>query len=262
MAQVSKIQVNNLKESVLESVNQIGGFNSFLKENEIILLKPNFNTADPFPASSDLEFLKTVVELVLEVNPKKIIIGESSAFYLSAEKVMKDLNVFQLEEIDSRIEIHNFENHNWIKKEIEGAKYLKKVSVPELLDSVDKLVLLPCLKTHSWAQFTGALKLSVGFIKPIERNFLHLRHLQEKIGEMNKLINPDLIIMDGRKCFITKGPSEGEIREPNLILASTDRIGIDIEGIKIIQTFPGNDLENINPEEMIQIRVAREHLTE
>jgi len=120
------------------------------------------------------------------------------------------------------------------------------------------LILLPCLKTHSYAQFTGALKLSVGFIKPSERVHLHLSHLQEKIAALNKIIHPDLIIMDARKCFIREGPSEGEVKEPNLILASRDRVAIDIEGIKIIQSFEGNSLIGIDPWELPQIKRAVE----
>jgi len=117
---------------------------------------------------------------------------------------------------------------------------------------------LPCLKTHKYAQYSGALKLAVGFMKPTERIGLHLSHIQEKIAELNSLFNVDLIIMDARKCFITKGPAEGEIRKPNLILVSNDRIAIDIEGIKIIQSFEGNSLKNINPWELPQIKRAIE----
>ena len=64
--------------------------------------------------------------------------------------------------------------------------------------------------------------------------------------------------MDGRKCFINKGPAKGEVREPNLILASTDRVAIDIESIKIIQSFRGNSLKNIDPWELPQIKKAIE----
>jgi len=259
MPRVTQIKVNNnLEKAIQQAVQGIGGFEEFVKPGDIVFLKPNFNTADSFPASSDFEFLKTVTQLLLKTNPKKVIIGESSTFYQSAEKVMKDLNISKLEEIDSRIEVYNLEKHKWVKKKIPGAKYLKSVSIPDILDKVDKLILLPCLKTHSWADFTGALKLSVGFIKPCQRKRLHLRKLQEKIGELNTLIHPNLIIMDGRKCFITKGPSEGQVREPDLILASTSRINIDIQGIKTIQSFKGNDLANINPQNLPQIKRARD----
>ncbi len=71
---------------------------------------------------------------------------------------------------------------------------------------------------------------------------------------------PDLIIMDARKIFIKGGPVKGELAEPNLILASDDRIAIDIEGIKIIQSFKNNSLSKIQAEELPQIKRAREFL--
>ena len=95
-------------------------------------------------------------------------------------------------------------------------------------------------------------------MKPIQRIRLHLTHLPEKIAELNKIINPDLIIMDARKCFINKGPAKGEIRQPNLILASRVRTAIDIEGIKVIQGFPGNSLKDIDPLELPEIKKAIE----
>jgi len=144
------------------------------------------------------------------------------------------------------------------EKTILGTTYLKKVWLPEILDQVDRLILLPCLKTHFAAQFTGALKLAVGFLKPIQRISLHWRRLQEKIAELNKVIQPDLIISDSRKCFISQGPSQGELKEPNFILASSDRIALDVEGIKIIQQYEGNDLVNLNPWQLPQIKRAVE----
>jgi len=108
------------------------------------------------------------------------------------------------------------------------------------------------------AQFTGSLKLAMGFMKPIERIHFHLRNLQEKIAELNKIIKTDLVLMDARKCFINKGPDRGKIREPNFVLASDDKIAIDVEGIKIIQEFKGNSLKNINPWLLPQIKKAVE----
>ena len=232
MNKVSKVKVeNNLKESILKAVNEIGGFENFINRGETVLLKPNFNTADPFPASSDLGFLKAAIELIYECGAKIVMIGDSSTMSLNTKKVMEKLGVFDLEKMKIPPRIYNFDERKWIKKQIPNGKFLKTVSMSEFLERADKLILLPNLKTHSYAQFTGALKLSVGFMKPIERVRLHLKNLQEKIAELNKLVHPDLIIMDARKCFINKGPAEGEVKEPNLILASRSRVDIDVEGI-------------------------------
>jgi len=259
MNKVAKVKVGkNLKNSILRAVNSIGGFKKFIKRGEVVLLKPNFNTADPFPASSDPEFIKAVTELVYDCGAKIVMIGDSSTMSLNTRRIMEKLKIFDLEKIEQPPRVYVFEERKWLKKEIPEGKYLKSVSVTEFLDRADKLILLPCLKTHSYAQFTGALKLSIGFTKPIERVRLHLRHLQEKIAELNKIIHPHLIIMDARKCFINRGPAEGELREPGLILASTDRVAIDVEGIKIIQSFEGNSLKGINPWELPQIKRAVE----
>ena len=259
MNKVAKVKVEeNLKESILETVNLIGGFERFINPGEVVLLKPNFNTADPFPASSDSEFLKAVVELVYDYGAKIVMISDSATMSLNTRKVMEKLKIFDLENMKQPPRIYVFEERKWVKKEIPEGKYFKKVSLSEFLDRADKLILLPCLKTHSYAQFTGSLKLSIGFMKTFQRVRLHLGHLQEKIAELNKIINPDLIIMDARKCFINKGPAEGEVREPGLILASTNRVAIDVEGIKIIQSFKGNSLKDIDPWELPQIKKAVE----
>jgi uncharacterized protein (DUF362 family) len=226
---------------------------------DVVLLKPNYNTANPFPASTDFEFLRVMIELVYAAGAKIVLIGDSSTMALNTKKTMKKAGVFELEKLAQPASVFSFDERKWIKKEIPSGKYLKSVLVPEILDKIDKLVLVPCLKTHCLAQFTGALKISVGFMKPSQRVLLHLRHLQEKIAELNKIIHPDLIVMDARKCFVTKGPNEGRLEEPRLVLASTSRVALDIEGVKIIQGFKGNDLRKLkDPKDLPQIKRAIE----
>lgn len=257
MKRVAKVKFKgNLKEAIETSVNLLGGFEKFIQKGDVVLLKPNFNTADPFPASTDFEFLKAIVELIYQREPKLVMIGESSTMSFNTKKIMEKLGVFKLLDLEPPPRIYVFEEWQWIKREIPNGKYLKTVSITEILERADKIILLPCLKTHKYAQFTGALKLAVGFMKPVERIKLHMFHLQEKIAELNTLFKPSLIIMDARKCFINRGPAEGEVRGPNFILASDDRIAIDIEGIKIIQSFSGNSLKNIYPWQLPQIKRA------
>ncbi len=259
MDKVSKVKVDeNLKESISEAVNEIGGFDNFIDRGDVVLLKPNFNTADPYPASTSLDFLQVVTELVYDCGAKMVITGDSSTMSLNTRKIMEELGVFDLEKKERPPRIYVFDEREWVKKKIPEGNYLKELSVSEYLDRADKLILLPNLKTHFLAKFTGSLKLSMGFMKPLERVGFHFRKLQEKIAELNKIINSDLVIMDARKCFINKGPSEGEIRSPNLVLASRSRVKIDTEGVKIIQSFKGNSLKDINPSELTQIKKAIE----
>jgi len=255
---VENVKVDNsLKESIETAVNGLGGFEKYIKTGDVVFIKPNFNTADPFPASTDIPFLKAVVELVYNAGAKLVMIGESSTMTMNSKKVMEKTGVYELLKMKKPPRIYIFEEGKWVKKSIKGAKYLKTVHIPEIIERPDKIIFLPCLKTHKYAQFTGALKLSVGLMKPFERMALHARNIQEKVAELNTLFTPDLVIMDARKCFINEGPSFGDVEEPGLILASEGRVAIDIEGIKIIQGYKGNSLNGLKPEKLPQIEYAK-----
>ncbi len=65
---------------------------------------------------------------------------------------------------------------------------------------------------------------------------LHMSPNQRKmIAEINNHYNVDFVVMDAIKAFITKGPEQGELAEPNLILASEDRVAIDAVGVAVLR---------------------------
>lgn len=255
---VSKITAKglSLKEKILKAVELIGGFGKIVEKGDVVWVKPNFNTADPPPASSDPDFVKEVIELLYEHGASKVVLGESSMLSLSTRKVLDETGMLKKAQ-DAGAEIVFFDEGKWVKVET-GGEYLKKVSLPErALKEVEKLVYVCCMKTHKWAKFTFSLKLAVGLMKPSERVLLHVRRLEEKIADLNLKVHPNLIIMDGRKCFIKGGPASGEIRNPDLVLASGDRIALDVEAAKIVRSYEGSSLI-ADPWSYTQIRRAVE----
>jgi uncharacterized protein (DUF362 family) len=256
---VIKIQAtDNLSIDIQQVLAPLGGIGAFIMPGDKVFIKPNFNTSDPFPASSDIGFVRAVIAEVYTRQPAQVILGESPTFFGKSRKYFDDKNPRALQPEFPDLKILYLPDEAWIKKDIPHAKFIKSGSVPKIIDEVDKVIYLPCLKTHAWAQFTGALKLTVGLLKPSERIKLHTSHLQEKIAELNQLVKPTLIIMDARKCFIDHGPTKGAVKEPNMFLASPNRAELDIEAIKIIQTFPGNTLAGLDPRELPQIKRAIE----
>jgi uncharacterized protein (DUF362 family) len=259
MSKVAIVEAKfDLREVITEAVQDLGGFKKFVRDGDRVLVKPNFNTADPPPASTDPEFLAVFVDLLRENGAAQVTVGESSTFYDITNLDLQRAGVTALTAGRPWLEVVSFDELDWVKKKISGGKSLKSVSVPAMLDGFDRLFFVCCLKTHCYAKFTGSIKLSVGLMKPSERIALHMRNLQLKVAELASIFSPDLCIMDARKCFITKGPTKGEVREPNLVLASTGRVALDIEGIRIIQRFEGNDLAGLVPEDLPQIRRAKE----
>lgn len=253
---VSKISTgNDLKMDISKAVSLIGGFEKLIAKGDEVLLKPNYNSADAPSASTEPEFLKAVVELLYAHGAGKVVVGESSMQTLSTRKAMTKTGT--LEELkNTGAEMAFFDDGKWVKTNV-GGKYLKAVSLPERALQADKLVYCCCMKTHFRADFTLSLKLAFGFSKGSERMAFHLRYLKEKLVDLNLVVHPNLILMDGRKCFITGGPFSGDVREPKVILASGDRVALDVESIRIIESFEGSKLKD-DPWSYTQIRRAVE----
>ncbi len=255
-ALVSKVRYDgDLKQNIGQAVAAIGGFERLVDPGDTILVKANFNTSDPPPASSDPQFVKAVIELLCEHGAGKVVLGESSMISLSTRETLRQAGMLQAAE-ETGAEVVVFDEGEWVPVKV-GGRYLKKVALAKAGLEAQKIVYVCCLKTHRYADFTLSLKLAMGFVRHRDRAWMHLWRLSEKLAELNLAIAPDLIIVDGRRCFISGGPSAGELREPNLILASGDRIAIDVEALKVIQSYPGHSL-NKTPWELTMIRRAVE----
>lgn len=253
LALVSKVSTadRDLKEAIAGAVDLIGGIRLALSPGDRVLLKANFNSDDPFPASTDLEFLTAVVELLREHGISNLTLGERSGWpWMPTGRVLRDLGVL---EVARRLDLPviDFDAGPWMDVGLgDQAKEWTRVAFHRSLKDFDKIVYLPCMKHHFLAGFTMSLKLTVGLVHPVEMVYMHEdydsgridRPMYSKMVELNLPIGPDLIIMDGRKSFVTGGPDKGEVVEPNVILASGDRIALDVEGVKILQSYPRDNL--------------------
>jgi uncharacterized protein (DUF362 family) len=83
--------------------------------------------------------------------------------------------------------------------------------------------------------------------------------LQEKLAEVSLCWQPDLIVMDGRKAFVSGGPNKGQLVEPGLVLASGDFIAIDVEAMKVLLDYRASNKIPANPWELPQIATALKH---
>lgn len=253
MALVSIVTTDNreLKQAIKQAVDLIGGIRKALDPGDRVLIKANFNSDDPFPASSDLGFLGAVVELLRDEGITNLTLGERAGWpWMPTARVLEEMGVFKFAK-DIDLPVMDFDSGPWMDVKLgEKAKWWTKAGYHQSLKEYDKIVFLPCLKHHFLARFTMSLKLIVGVTHPVDMQYMHADHhngktdepMDMKMIELSLPLGPDLIIMDGRKSFVTNGPAEGEVVEPNVILASGDRIALDVEGVKILKTYPRDNL--------------------
>lgn len=248
---VSKVKhEGELEDSIIKAVDSIGGFKNYMVEGKSILIKPNYNSADPPPATSDPEFIAILVKLLKKAGASEVFVGESSMFLLSTKRILSETGLKDAVEAEGGKVIY-FGDSGWKDVEV-NEKHFKKIKLPNELFTVDSVVYSCCLKTHRFADYSISLKLGMGFVYPWSRIAWHLIGREEKIAELNKVLNPALILLDARTAFIRGGPFKGEVVQPKLILASNDRVALDVEGIKVIQKYPDNSLDK-DPWKYVQI---------
>ena len=257
---VSKVAVGeDISVALDRSLALLGNLGQAIGRDDNVLIKPNFNSPDPYPGSTDLVFLRAVLQLLLEAGAR-VTIGESSGgIWRPTKNVLRKLGVPELAR-HFNVDLIAFEDRadDWVRVKVNG-DYLDTVCVPRSAYEADKIVYLPCMKTHNIAGFSGTLKLAVGFMHPGERRALHARHLQQKVAEISLCWQPNLIVMDGRKTFVSGGPDKGQLAEPGLLLASGDLIAIDVEAIKVLLTYEAKNRLTVDPWQSPQIVTALRH---
>ena len=257
---VSKVKdTGDVKASVSKSLDLIGGVGRLGSKGDTIMVKPNFNSPDPPPGSTDLDFLSVVLDLLLQTGAR-VVVGESSGgMWRPTRKTLAKMGVPEVL-AKMGVELIAFDDHprDWVQIDT-GGDYLKSVTMPKSAYEATKLVYLPCLKTHSLGRFTMSLKLGMGLVHPGQRRAIHMSNLEQKVVEINLAWQPDLIIMDGRKAFVSGGPDKGELVEPGIIMASGDMVAIDVEGLKVLLSYRAKNKLFDNPWESPQIVTALKH---
>jgi len=212
-----------------------------------VAVKANFNSADPFPASTHIDTLRGLVETLKASGASDVTIAERSGMG-DTEEVLEKMGVLGLSrELGFKtIFLDNIEKADWLKIERVGTHWLKGFYLAKVFRNADKVVQTCCLKTHRFGgHFTLSLKNSVGMVaKKVPGGMydymweLHGSPYQRQmIAEINSTYKLDFVLMDGLKAFITGGPEQGKLVEPNLLLASRDRVAIDAVGVAILKLY-------------------------
>ena len=241
MAFVGVSRHDDILKSVKVAVELAGGLG--IREGSTVLIRPNANTGDLPPGSTNPEVLRGAIREVRKCRPDKIIVAEKSMTSLDTEKVMKKLGLWQVAESEGVDEVLTFDQvKRWHMKPDGASSWPMGFYVPEMLASVDYMVALPVIKTHWTATFTMGLKSQISITADQDR--MQLPHGQHRpllfgnmIAEANLVYKPDFYISDATKCFVTEGPNIGTLREPGLIIASQDVIANDVVGLSLLKTL-------------------------
>jgi uncharacterized protein (DUF362 family) len=217
-------------------------------KNKHVLIKPNFNTADPCPGSTHNDTLKALVEKVWAMGARSVSIGERS--YPPTRQVMEQMGVLPLlSALDVKVlDFDTLEAKDWVKVDAKGSHWKDGFRVARPVLEAECLVSTCCLKTHQYGGvFTMALKLHVGVVPTSRHGFDYMRelhsspHQRKLIAEINAPFRTHLVVLDGIDAFVDGGPMDGKRVRGDVFIASADRVAIDAVGLAVLKHLGSNE---------------------
>jgi uncharacterized protein (DUF362 family) len=240
-AKISLVRTSDRQTGIKRAVELLG-INP-VKDRDV-LLKPNFNTADPYPGSTHNDTLLQLLLQLRRMGARNITIGERSG-PPDTDDVLEQKGIVDLCE-DMGVKLINFQElpeEAWIRVKPAGSHWRNGFDVAKPVLDAECIVSTCCLKTHGFGGvFTLSLKLSVGITHKRNMTELHSSFLsmQKMIAEINQAYRPALIVLDGIEAFADGGPMEGLRKRADVLAAGTDRIAIDAVGLAVLKDIGSN----------------------
>jgi uncharacterized protein (DUF362 family) len=260
MSKVSFVKTEDRRTGVKSSISTLG---IDPVKNKDVLIKPNFNTADPTPGSTHNDTLMALVDEIWDMGAKSIRLGERS--YPPTREVMDEKGILPLlKQKDVHvIDFDNLEEKDWVEFKPKDSHWENGFRIARPILEAECLISTCCLKTHQFGGvFTLSLKLHVGVVPTFRHGYQYMGELhqsvyqQEMIAEINQPFSPDIIVLDGIDAFTDGGPATGRRAKGNIFLASTDRVAIDAAGVAVLKAI-GSNAAIMRPKIFDQRQIAR-----
>ncbi|MGD0081102.1 MAG: DUF362 domain-containing protein [Methanoregula sp.] len=223
----------------------LGEFDLSVLSGAAVALKANFNSADPYPASTHIGTLGTICDAIIAERPGQLTLAERSGMGRTSE-VLTRMGVASLahEKGFSVSVLDDLDRHGWQEVQAPGLHWSRGFFLASVFAKADRVVQTCCLKTHRYGgHFTLSLKNSVGGVARrvpgVNYDFmgeLHSSpHQRSMIAEINRFYRTDLVVMDATEGFASGGPDKGKLIKPGLIIAGSDRVALDAVGVALLR---------------------------
>jgi uncharacterized protein (DUF362 family) len=275
-ARVAAVRGEDLYAMTRDAMDALGGIQKIVNSGETIFIKPNMSLLPFVPYIGNRfvtgectkpEIVIAVAEECLRAGAAEVIVGDGAQMPTFDWKLATTLDgstnlAVEAERLSSKyarkvtLACLDVDSPDWV--EVPTSTYIEKVAISSLVARADRVISIPVMKTHQWAQLTLSLKNFMG-VTPLERygwkgadsmwSRMLLDHRSpEAIAQLYldivDAVKPDLAIIDASIGVEGNGPSavEGNGLTVDmkdrlgswLLLASTDLVAADATAARIM----------------------------
>jgi len=209
-----------------------------------VLIKVNFITTKTWDtgATTDPIIVEALIQEIGKVN-NRIFVVESDATVTRADKAAEMTGMLEL---CHRYKIQ-FLNLSKIKEKvtvkIPNRETLGEITIPRLvLES--RIVSAAKMKTHGDTTVTLGLKNMFGLLPNRFKGKYHLKGIDKVIVDINSVLRPALVLIDGFVAMEGYGPVSGDPVRMDLVLAGEDPVATDATAARVMG-FDPNSIHHI-----------------
>ncbi|MBN2072928.1 MAG: DUF362 domain-containing protein [Actinobacteria bacterium] len=243
---ISKVSILKINDSIFETVKKsidlIGGINSYVKEGDIVLIKPNLAYPYPPPATTNPEVVESIAKLCVKAGAGQVNIGDSTSY--SCKNILgyglwSNADVIKRTKMDiaakmSGARMIDFDMDTWKMIKIDDGIILKKAEIASSIMEADVVINVPVMKTHFETLVTLAIKNYHGIISDSYKIQFHKDDLNQKLVDIHKVVKTDLTVMDATLAMEGLGPRLGGTKKMDMIISGNDVVAIDAVATEIM----------------------------
>jgi len=213
-----------------QSINLIGGIQTFVKKGNRVLLKPNLLYGKPpeKAVTTHPSVVRGMIQIVREAGGVPFI-GDSP----SVGSLMRTAEKAGIKAVADAMKCPLVEFIKPILSPKGGGKIFKQLEIDRAVLEADVILNLPKFKTHGLTLLTLGVKNLFGCIPGPRKAQWHLKAGENRetfaqiLVDLYQVIHPSLTILDGIVGMEGNGPNSGRPIPLGLILASGDSLSLD-----------------------------------
>lgn len=234
----------DVNRAVKGAVDLLGGIGAFVKPGERVLLKVNLlmPKAPDDAVTTHPSVVRAAIHL-LESAGAKVVVGDSPAMGYTKGRLEKCYRKSQMNEAVAGTGAELNWDLGTARASNPDGKRVKSFDIVKVAEDVDKIVSVPKLKTHSFAGFTGGVKIHFGLVPGYTKAAFHTllpdpAEFSEMLLDVAYYAKPSLIIMDGVVGMEGPGPSGGTPKKVGAIIAAQDPVAMDVVATTLVKMDP------------------------
>ncbi|PKN24425.1 MAG: hypothetical protein CVU64_22195, partial [Deltaproteobacteria bacterium HGW-Deltaproteobacteria-21] len=224
-----------LKGSLMNLIDSLGGLERFVKQGQNVVIKPNVVADHGFREGkyhggvvTDVRLVSALIEILLPVAGKVTVAEGASINRAETGKLFEHYGYDRLKEMDpKRVSLVDLNADSLIRKTVPNGKRMLSREIPLTLEQADVIISVPVMKTHFAALVSLSIKNLQGAIAPLEKYMSHFFGLWQNLINIHHLVKPKLVIVDGLTAQENFGPVYGTPKTMNLLIGGTNPVAVD-----------------------------------